>query len=75
MKIAKPDAPWRNSPDDARIHLGFLEDYEQIESELSLILSNITSKYPQKGMTFLGVSFRPFFILYFPLESIPWVVQ
>ena len=56
LKIAKPNAPFPNAPENAKIHYGFLSDYEKVKDQFLEIFKKYVSNYPEFQVKIIGHS-------------------
>lgn len=56
LRFAKPDCPFANAPEDAKVHLGFLEAWFYLRVEVLDHLEKLTKLYPQSHLLITGHS-------------------
>ncbi|KAI8899934.1 Alpha/Beta hydrolase protein [Globomyces pollinis-pini] len=56
LRWAKPDCPFPDAPEDAKIHLGFLQTWEELKPQVIENLMNLTMKYPKSHLLITGHS-------------------
>ncbi|KAJ3322395.1 hypothetical protein HDV06_003132 [Boothiomyces sp. JEL0866] len=56
LRFAKPDCPFPEAPDNAKVHLGFLESWQFLKAEVLDALLTLYKKYPGSKLLLTGHS-------------------
>ncbi|KAJ3311869.1 hypothetical protein HDV04_003609 [Boothiomyces sp. JEL0838] len=56
LRFAKPDCPFPEAPDNAKVHLGFLETWQFLKADVLDALMTLYKKYPGSKLLLTGHS-------------------
>lgn len=56
LMIARPNAPFPSAPADARIHYGFLADYQKVGDQFTDIFQKYVKEFPDFDIKIMGHS-------------------